>query len=256
MLIDTHCHLYLEEFEEDVDIVIERAMENDVKKIILPNIDSRTVAKMNKLQSGYKNILYSTLGLHPTSVKEDFKDELANIFSNDISNIVAIGEIGIDLYWDDTFYKEQQEVLEFQLNFAHDNNLPVIIHSRNSMKEIFDVLSLYKNKGISGVFHCYPGDYEQAGKVIDSGFYLGIGGVLTYKKSILPEIISKIPLDYIITETDAPYLTPVPYRGKRNEPSYIKIIAEKISEIKKLDFNEVSQKTTQNAYKLFPKIRY
>jgi len=251
MLIDTHSHLYLHDFTSDIYKVVERAIENDVKKIILPNIDSASVYDMNNLEKKFPDILYSTLGLHPTSVKKDFKKDLDSIFSNNVDSVVAIGEIGIDLYWDGTFFKEQQEAFEFQLNIAFENKLPVIIHSRNSMKEIMDIMGLYKDKGLKGVFHCYPGNYEEAVEIIDMGFYLGIGGVLTYKKSHLPEVVARIPLEYLLLETDAPYLSPVPFRGKRNEPAHVKIIAEKLSELKKLDFSIVKKQTTLNAENIF-----
>lgn len=251
MLIDTHCHLYLDEFKFDLNDTINRAIENGIKKIILPNIDSRSVSEMNLLKKKYDDILFTTLGLHPTSVKKDFKQELDLIFSNDLKNIVAIGEIGIDLYWDTTFFKEQQEVFDYQLNLSFENNLPVIIHSRNSMDEVFEIINLYKNKNISGVFHCYSGNYGQAKRAIDLGFYIGIGGVLTYKKSELSEIVSKIPIDYIVLETDAPYLSPVPFRGSRNEPANVKLVAEKLAGLKNIKLNEVSDTTTINAMKLF-----
>jgi TatD DNase family protein len=254
MLIDTHSHLYLEEFKDDIDAVINRSLENEVQKIILPNINSESTNSIFELACKYSNILYPTLGLHPTSVKEDYKKELDKIFSNDLSNIVAVGEIGIDLYWDKTFIKEQQEALEYQINIALANNIPIIIHSRNSMSEIMDIVSLYKSKNLTGVFHCYSGNYQEAVKIIDMGFYLGIGGVLTYKKSHLPEIVTKIPLQNIVLETDAPYLSPVPYRGKRNEPAYIKIIAERLSELVNIEFEEVKKQTRINVNKLFKKI--
>ena len=250
MLIDTHCHLYSKEFYEDIDDVIARAINNDVKKIILPNIDSSNIESMKQIQNMFPDICYSTLGLHPTSVKVNYKQELDLIFQNPINNIVAIGEIGIDLYWDKTFIKEQEYCFDYQLNIAIENNLPVIIHSRKSIQKIFEMLKLYKNKNLRGIFHCYPGNYEEAKKTIDLGFLLGIGGVLTYKNSSLPEILKKIPLNYIVLETDAPYLSPVPLRGTRNEPAYIKNIAEKLSEILNLDFDFICKQTSENAMKL------
>ena len=251
MLIDTHCHLYSEEFCEDTDAVITRAINNGVQKIIMPNIDSNYIEGMNLLQSKFPDICYTTLGLHPTSVKENYKKELDLIFSHQIDKTVAIGETGIDLYWDKTFIKEQQYCFDYQLNVAVENNLPIIIHSRNSMKEVFEIVELYKDKSIRGVFHCYSGDYDEAKKAIDMGFFLGIGGVLTYKNSQLPEIVKRISINYILLETDAPYLSPIPFRGRRNEPAYIKNIAEKLSEVLNLDFDIVCERTTLNAEMMF-----
>ncbi|MDR2835341.1 MAG: TatD family hydrolase [Bacteroidales bacterium] len=251
MLIDTHCHLYLDEFKVDFEKVCQDALENGIEKIVLPNIDSESIESMFFVLKQKTSFLYPTLGLHPTSVNENYQEEIKKIFNYNFENIVAIGEIGIDLYWDKTFLKEQKMAFDYQINLAIEKNLPVIIHSRNSMNEIFDILKIYKNKNLKGIFHCFPGSYEQAKLVVDMGFYLGIGGVLTFKNASLAKVVEKMPLENLVLETDAPYLTPVPFRGKRNEPAYIKIIAEKIAEIKNINFSEVEEKTSENANEIF-----
>jgi TatD DNase family protein len=251
MLIDTHCHLYLSDFQSDFDTVLNNALKNDVRKIILPNIDVESLPNLQKTYEKNTYIFAPTLGLHPTSVKENFNDELTIIFSSSFDNVVAIGEIGIDLYWDKTFLAEQKSAFEFQINVAVEKSLPVIIHSRNSMNEIFDVLKLYKNKNLRGVFHCFPGSVQQAKQVVDNGFYIGIGGVVTYKNSGMQNVVRELPLEHMVLETDAPFLTPAPHRGTRNEPSYIKIIAEKIAEIKNISLDEITEITTKNAELLF-----
>lgn len=251
MIIDTHAHLYLDEFEKDINEVIERCIKNDIQKIILPNIDYESIKKAENLSSINHNLFLPCIGLHPTSVKNDYKSELEKIFSNNITKYIAIGETGIDLYWDKTFIKEQIISFEYQLELAVQHKLPIIIHSRNSFLETCEVAFNYVSKGIKGVFHCFPGTYDDAKKVIDKGFFLGIGGVLTFKNNQLKEIVEKIPINYILLETDSPFLAPTPYRGKRNEPSYLKFIIEKIAEIKKISFNEVKIITSENAKKLF-----
>lgn len=253
MFIDTHSHIYLENFDNDFDEMLQNAIENRVEKIILPNIDEKSYLKIIKLAKDYAGFLYPALGLHPTSVTKDYKMQLNSIFSAYSDEIVAIGEIGIDLYWDKSLQKEQTEAFVFQLDYAKENNKPVIIHSRESMKEILDIIKLYKIEEITGVFHCYSGTYEQSKIIIDRGFYLGIGGVITYKNSDLKEIVKKIPADFILLETDSPFLSPMPFRGKRNEPAYIKYIAEVVAEIKKITLEELIDtvwKNTLNCFKM------
>lgn len=247
MLIDTHCHLFLKDFCDDLEAVKKRAEASGISKIILPNIDSSTIESMFSLYNKYPDFCYPTLGIHPSSIKDNYKKELSRCFSNNFDNIAAIGEIGIDLYWDKTFFKEQENAFIYQLEIAKERNLPIIIHSRSSMNEILLILKKLKFHMLRGVFHCFSGSYEQAKKIIDMGFYLGIGGVITFKNSGLQKVVEKIPLEYILLETDAPYLSPTPYRGTRNEPAYIKEIAEKIAEIKAISFDDVAIQTSKNA---------
>ena len=255
MLIDTHSHIYSEEFDDDRCDAIKRAKEAGVGKIILPNIDSSSIERLSALAITDTNYFYVANGLHPTSVNADFKRELDAIFSestfDSLPNIVAIGEIGMDLYWDDTYLKEQMEVFDYHLSYAKEKNLPVIIHCRNAFSNIMDVMSAYKDSGLTGVFHCFSEDYETANRVVDMGFYIGVGGVLTYKKSTLPEVVAKVPLASILLETDSPYLAPVPHRGKRNEPAFVSCVAEKLSSLLELDYGKVCEITSENAKKLF-----
>lgn len=250
MIIDTHSHIYLPEFKNDLEETINRAKEVGISKIILPNIDSRSIENLNKVYNFDPNFFSVTMGLHPSSVKENYKLELENIFKNSI-NYIGIGEIGIDLYWDKTYFKEQQIAFDYQLNFACENNLPVIIHSRNSIAEVLDILHTYITKSIKGVFHCFPGNYEDAKKIIDYGFYIGIGGIISYKNNNMLEVVCKAPIDYILTETDSPYLSPVPHRGKRNEPAYIVEIIKIIAELKKIHYQNACEQTFLNAKNLF-----
>lgn len=252
MLIDTHSHIYLEEFDKDRDEVIENAKKSGVGMIVLPNIDSESIPKMKQVVNSDSDYFKMALGLHPTSVKQNYKNELMSVFADFApDDYVAIGEVGIDLYWDKTFFAEQQHVFDFQIEFSKKHGLPLIIHSRNSFDEIIDVLKPHVASGVKGVFHCFPGNLYQAKQVIDYGFYIGIGGVLTYKNSNMPEVVQGVPLDRILLETDAPYLSPVPKRGKRNESAYLIYIAEKIAELTQADFDEVANITTKNAEALF-----
>ena len=250
MIIDTHCHIYLEEFDNDFNETVQRAKDNGISGIVLPNIDSESVDKMESAFNKYPDFFHRTLGLHPTSVDKDFRNQLEKIFARDI-NIIGVGETGIDLYWDKTYFNEQQESFAFQLDYACGKDLPIIIHSRNSLNEVIDIVKLFVPKGIRGVFHCYPGNADEAKQIVDMGFYLGIGGVLTYKNNNMTDVVKKIPCEYLLTETDAPYLTPVPLRGKRNEPAYITNVVSKISELKNMSFNKVASVTAENARKLF-----
>lgn len=250
MIIDTHCHIYLEEFYNDFDETVLRAKNNGISGIILPNIDADSIDKMNAAYNKYPEFFYRTLGLHPTSVDKDFRNQLETIFATDI-NIIGVGETGIDLYWDKTYFKEQQESFAFQLDYSCSKDLPIIIHSRNSLAEVMDIVKPFVKKGIRGVFHCYPGNAEEAKQIVDMGFYLGIGGVLTYKNNNMTDVVKEIPCEYLLTETDAPYLTPVPHRGKRNESAYINNVVQKIAELKNMSFENVASVTTANAKKLF-----
>jgi TatD DNase family protein len=250
--IDTHSHLYLEEFEGDIDEVISNALLNKVNKIVLPNIDSTTLPPLLKLHEKYPEECYPCIGLHPTSVKENYKEELNFLEKKIQSNkYIAIGETGIDLYWDKTFFKQQCDSFLVQLDMAKSLSLPIIIHCRESFNEIMPLLEKKAGNGLTGIFHSFPGTNEQAMRVIELGFKIGINGVVTFKNSHLPEVVKSIPLNEMVLETDAPFLTPVPKRGKRNESSYLIYIAQKIAEIRNEPLEEIAQITTQNALKLF-----
>lgn len=252
ILVDTHAHLYLEEFDNDRELVIKNAEKAGIKKIYFPAIDSSTHEKMLQVEKQYAGTFYSMMGLHPCSVKDNFKDELL-IVQDYLSKrkFVAIGEIGLDFYWDKTFISQQYEAFETQMQWALDNHLPIVIHTRNAMQETINTVKPFAAKGLRGIFHCFGDSYETALQIIDMGFYLGIGGVATYKKAGLENVLDKIGIENIVLETDAPYLTPVPHRGKRNESSYIKIIAEQVARIKNMSLEEVAEATTINAQKIF-----
>lgn len=250
--IDTHSHFYLSQFSEDIDLCIDRCLKNNVLKVVLPNIDSTTLQPMFDLGESNKDLFSFTIGLHPTHVKEDYEKEQEKIFQSFKQHqYVGIGEIGIDLYWDKTYFEEQKSSFEFQVRFAIENDLPVIIHARESYDEIINVLTKINCKTFKGIFHAFPGDYSQAMQAIEMGFAIGIGGVLTFKNSHLPEVVKQVDLNHIVLETDSPYLAPVPYRGKRNESSYIPVIAEKIAALTNTKIDEVALKTTNNAREIF-----
>lgn len=251
-LIDTHIHLYAEEFSADQSLLIEQAIKDGVKQFLLPNIDHTSFEGLHKLAIDYPGICIPMMGLHPCYVKLDYKSELEKIESL-LRNgkYCAIGEIGMDKYWELDFIKQQEEALRFQLILAHELNLPVALHTRNATEEVITIIKDLKLPGLTGVFHCYSGDIEQAKRVIDLGFYLGIGGVLTFKNSGLDKVVDEISLEYLLLETDGPYLAPAPHRGKRNEPAYLRIVAEKLASIKNISIKEVALATSANAKKLF-----
>jgi len=251
-IIDTHCHLYSEEFVNDIDTVIARAKAYGVKKFYLPAIDSTEHTAMLQLEEKYPGECIAMMGLHPCYVKENYREELK--IAEDWLNkraFVAIGEIGLDFYWDKTFTKEQYEAFELQMQWALNRKLPIVIHTRNAMQETINTVKPFAQKGLRGIFHCFSGSYESAKQIVDLGFHLGIGGVLTYKNSGLPAALENIPLEWMVLETDAPYLTPVPYRGKRNESSYLEYVVEKLAEVKKVTVAEIAAITTANAEKIF-----
>ncbi len=249
---DTHTHLYLEQFDEDRNKVVERAIAEDIKYMLLPNIDSQTIKPMLDLCSAFPKNVFPMMGLHPTDVKENFREELDLVRSElEKGGYYAIGETGIDLYWDNTFLKEQQIALREQVQMAKDFGLPIVLHVRESFDEVFEIIGEMNDEKLSGVFHCFTGTTAQAKKIMSWGFMMGIGGVLTYKNSGLDKVVADIPMECLVLETDSPFLTPKPFRGKRNESSYIKYIARKLAEIKNISVEEVAEITTRNAVELF-----
>ena len=251
-IIDTHAHLYLKQFNEDIDQVIQRANENGVKKFIFPAIDSSHFNEMQSLKNKYPDDIYLMSGLHPTSVKENYKDELEFVVESiNKYHFVAIGEIGIDLYWDKTYLIQQQEAFRVQIKLAVENNLPIVIHCRDAFDEIFEILDKENCEKLRGIFHCFTGTHDQAEKAISLGFLLGVGGVVTFKNGGIDKFLDQIDLKHIVLETDSPYLAPVPYRGKRNESSYIIHVLEKLSEIYGISKEKIADYTTKNAEKLF-----
>ena len=253
-LIDTHSHLFLEEFSEDLPQVIERARSAGITHIFMPNIDSTTIDSMLSVCNAYKDYCFPMIGLHPTSVNADYEKEL-EIVARELKSFnkyIAIGEIGMDLYWDKTFLKEQQIALDKQINWALEYDLPVVIHCRDAFDYIYNVLEPYKNTSLKGILHSFTGTDDEAARILEfSGFLIGINGVVTFKKSHLPEVLTKIPLEKIVLETDSPYLTPVPNRGKRNESAYVKDTLMKISEIYRMSPETVGSVTSENALKVF-----
>ena len=253
-LIDTHSHLFLEEFSEDLPQVIERARSAGVTHIFMPNIDSTTIDSMLSVCNTYNDYCFPMIGLHPTSVNADYEKELEIVARElrSINKYIAIGEVGMDLYWDKTFLKEQQIVLDKQINWALEYDLPVVIHCRDAFGYIYNVLEPYKNTSLKGVFHSFTGTDDEAARILEfSGFLIGINGVVTFKKSRLPEVLTKIPLEKIVLETDSPYLTPVPNRGKRNESAYVKDTLMKVSDIYRMSPEAVGRVTSENALKVF-----
>lgn len=251
-LIDTHTHLYSEEFKEDIADVMKRADNASIKQFYLPAIDSATHDAMLELESRYPNKCISMMGLHPCSVMDNWKEELDIVKSwLDKRDFVAIGEIGLDFYWDKTHIEQQYEAFKLQMQWALERNLPIVIHARESLDECIATVKPFSDKGLKGIFHCFGGTSQQAQAIINLGFYLGIGGVFTFKKANMPEVLKDISLNHIVLETDAPYLAPVPYRGKRNESSYLLNIAEALAKAKQISLDEVAEITSSNARKIF-----
>lgn len=250
-LIDTHAHLYAEEFDADRTEMLQRALDTGLTHMYLPNIDSSSIEGMLALEAQFPGQCLAMMGLHPCYVKENYQEELALVKSwLEKRSFPAIGEIGIDLYWDKTFVREQEEAFLTQVEWAKQYDLPIIIHSRESMDLIIELLKPVRHSRLRGIFHCFSGTVAQAEAAIELGFLLGIGGVLTFKKSGLDAVLSEIDLKHLVLETDAPYLAPTPFRGKRNESSYLLKVAEKLAEVKGVNLNEVAEVTTQNALQL------
>lgn len=253
MYIDTHTHLYSKQFDEDRSEVVQRAIESGVTKLLLPNIDRESVAPMLELTKQFPINCFPMMGLHPCSVDLNWKDDLVFLKKQlENTRCIAIGEIGIDLYWDKTYQKEQEYAFVEQVNWAKSMNLPIVIHARDSFPEIFRLLDELNDDNLRGVFHCFTGNEEDVLKIRSYGSFLfGIGGVLTFKKSGLDAVVKSISLDEMILETDSPYLAPTPHRGKRNESGYLPLIADKLSDIFEISEKEIAQITSMNAVKLF-----
>lgn len=252
MLIDTHSHIYSQEFRKDRNEVIQRALSNNVNKILLPNIDSSSIKPMLDLTNSYPDICFPTIGLHPTSVKEDYRQELEiMLYWIEKRKFYAIGEIGIDLYWDKTFIKEQTDSFRIQLKWAKEMKLPVIIHVRESFQEVASIVKEELDSNLSGVFHSFIGTPDEAKQIIDWGFKIGVNGIVTFKNSGLDKTIATLSPQNLLLETDAPYLAPTPFRGKRNESAYINRVSDKLAQIFNLPTEEICRITTKNAVDLF-----
>jgi len=253
MFIDTHAHTYIDKFKDDLDDVIALSIAANVEKVLLPNIDSSTIDGLFDLCDSNPDHFYPMVGLHPCNVKADYKNELQKLHPYlDDKRVIAIGEAGTDLYWDKTYVNEQAKALEIQISWALELNLPIVLHSRDSMDMSIDIISKFQNGSLTGVFHCFGGTVEQAEQIMDLGFYMGIGGTVTFKNNkALRDTLVHVPLTSILLETDAPYLTPHPHRGKRNNSSYIPLIGETISNIYKEPIENIAKVTSSNASKLF-----
>jgi len=253
-LIDTHSHIYEPEFDEDRDLVVQRALGAGVSHILLPNINMQSLQPMLELCSRYPDCCFPMLGLHPEDVKDDYREILTSLYERLHSPFpyIAIGEVGLDFYWDSTYREQQMEAFDQQVIWAHETGLPLVIHSRKAHAELMEVMERHREKNLTGVFHCFGGSAEEAAQLLSfPGFVLGIGGVLTYKKSTLPEVLKSVPLERIVVETDSPYLAPVPYRGKRNESAYVTLVAQRLAEIYECPLEEVDEVTTNTAKHLF-----
>lgn len=252
MIIDTHCHLYLSDYEADIEQVMDRASQAGVGRFYLPAIDSGTTAAMLSLEGRYKDTCSAMMGLHPCSVNERVEEELAQVQQWLVRrSFAAIGEIGLDFYHDTRFKDQQYGAFRTQIEWALEYDLPIVIHSRNSMWETIGVIKEYAGRGLTGIFHCFSGDEAAAREIIAAGFYLGIGGVLTYKNAGLAPVIEEIPLEHLVLETDAPYLAPVPFRGKRNESAYLVHIIDRLAALKGVTKADIAAVTTANAKKIF-----
>lgn len=253
-MIDTHTHLYLDQFDDDRTEVVEKAIQNGIDKLLLPNIDLESITGMNALVKQYPNNCFAMMGLHPCSVNADYKSVLTQMKTvlDTNSNYIAIGEIGMDLYWDKTYINEQADALKIQIEWAKEMKLPIVIHVRDAFDEIFEVIDALNDDDLTGVFHCFTGNLDQANHILNyGGFKLGLGGVLTFKNSGLDKIVSQIDMQHLVLETDSPYLAPTPHRGKRNESSYVNLVAQKLADIKNLSIQKIDEITTQNANAVF-----
>lgn len=258
MYIDTHTHLFSQKFEEDREEAVKRAIAAGVNKMFLPNIDAASVSSVFELSEKFPENCFPMLGLHPCSVKENYEEELAQIKESLFARpeTMAVGETGLDYYWDTTFKKEQQTALRMQIEWAKELEIPIVLHTRNSFDDSWGIIKEMNDERLRGVFHCFSGTVEEAEKVMElGGFFMGIGGVLTFKKSGLAATVAQIPLEYLVLETDSPYLAPTPHRGKRNESGYIPYIAQKMAEAKEMTLEDLAAATTENAERLFAKMK-
>ena len=251
-LIDTHTHLYLDNFDADRNEVIYNAIDNGVEMMLLPAIDSTTFNAMMDLSKNFPANCFPMIGLHPTSVKDNYEEEMELVQNELMSgSYIAVGEIGIDLYWDKTHFDQQKDAFRRQLKLAKKHRVPVVIHTRNSFDDIYPIVKEECTDDLKGVFHCFTGSETEAQKIADLGFKMGIGGIITFKNSGLDKVVATIPLEHLLLETDAPFLTPAPFRGKRNQSAYLTYIAEKLAEVKDMEIGEVAEVTTMNAIELF-----
>ncbi len=251
-LTDTHTHLYLREFDADREKVVQNALDAGIEKMFLPNIDSGTIEGMMQLCRNYPEVMFPMIGLHPGSVKENYLDELEIIREHALKGgFIAIGEIGIDLYWDKTFFPQQQDAFEKQILLAKELNLPIVIHARNSFQEIFNILDKHAGSGLRGVFHSFTGGLAEASKILNYDFYLGINGIVTFKNAGIDKVVNQIPLNRILLETDSPYLSPVPKRGGRNESSHLIYINEFLAKLLLVSPDQLAEITSTNASELF-----
>lgn len=252
MITDTHTHLYASQFDKDQAAMMQRAKDAGVSRFFVPAIDSSYTESMMKLEKAFPTEVFLMMGLHPTSVKENYLEELAHVKEwIDKKKFFALGEIGIDLYWDKSFLTQQQEAFRTQIKWAKEKNLPIVIHCRDAFDEIFEILELEKGESLRGIFHCFTGTKEQALQAISYNMKLGIGGVATFKNGMIDKFLNEINIAHIVLETDAPYLAPTPYRGKRNESAYITNVVDKLVDIYGLSFKEIAEITTQNSKDIF-----
>lgn len=252
IITDTHTHLYSEQFNDDRNEMVQRAIDAGISRLFVPAIDSTYLNAMLDLEKTFPKNIFLMMGLHPTNVKENFEEELALVKHwLDKRNFYAVGEIGIDLFWDKTFLKQQQTAFKTQISWAKEKNLPIVIHCREAFDEIFEILEEVKDDQLFGIFHCFSGNLAQANKAISYNMKLGIGGVVTFKNGKIDQFLNEIPLEHIVLETDAPYLAPAPFRGKRNESSYLIKVVEKLAEIYNLSSEEIAKITTQNSRNVF-----
>lgn len=252
LLIDTHTHLFTKNFDNDLDAVIQRAKDAGVGLMLLPDIDSESTERMKSVCERFPALVKPMMGIHPCSVTKDYKNQLAVVKAElNQGGYVAVGEIGLDLHWDKEYLPVQIAAFEQQMDWAKEMKLPVAVHCRDAYDEVIDSITKVQDGTLTGVLHCFTGNLEQANALLDLGFYLGIGGVITFKNSGVAETVAQLPLDRLVLETDSPYLAPVPYRGKRNESSYVKFVAEKVAEVKGMSVEEIADITTKNAIELF-----
>lgn len=252
--VDTHTHLFVSEFDEDRRAVVQRAVDAGVSRLCLPSITEESLPAIMQMCEEFPGVCYPMIGLHPTELGDDYKAVLERMYAllRSDSRYIAVGEVGLDFYWDDTHKKEQLDAFDAQIGWALETGLPLAIHSRSAFNELYDIMNSYRGKGLSGVFHCFSGSEDEARKLLSfDGFFLGIGGVVTYKKSTLPSVLGCVPLERVLLETDSPYLPPVPFRGKRNESAYVPYIADFLAGVYGCSVDEVARVTTTNAKRLF-----